>query len=121
MMNNMEHEPGHQERGPYNLRNDFEGVRNAIAIVEGEAWLRAEQRISSNWDEVSEGERETSLEGARRWLGRVPPDEDIWHTVYGTFGVDRWYIHADGSVRFSESHASPQGLQLAKEKGFWIG
>lgn len=116
----MEEVPGKQERGPYNARRDFEGVRNAIAEVEGVAWLNGEKKIAEHWDEASEGEQYSSLEGARRWLETVSPEDDVWHTVYGSFGVDRWFVHADGSIRFSKFHASEDGLRKATLKGFWI-
>jgi len=117
----MEQAPGAPERGPINVRTDFEGARNAMAEVEGVAWLNGEKRIAERWDDASEGERSTSLEGARRWLETVSPDEDVWHTVYGSFGVNRWYVHADGTVRFSKFHASDDGLKKAQAMGLWIG
>ena len=116
----MEQAPGKPERGPYNARTDYEGVKRAIAQVERGGWLRGEEQVAAHWDEASEGQRYNSLEGARRWLETVDPSEDVWHTVYGDGGVDRWYIHADGSVRFSRSHASRDGLKRATELGFWI-
>ena len=116
----MEQTPNNQERAPYNIRTDFEGVREAMAYVEQGGWLKSNLRIAERWDEASEGERFSSLEGARRWLGTVDPAEDRWHVVYGDGGVDRWYIHADGRVRFSKFHASTDGLRRAQEKGFWI-
>lgn len=119
-MNTMEREPGQQESSPYNFRSNFEAAKEAMAYVEQGGWLHTENQIAEHWEEASEGERQTSLEGARRWLQTVDPAEDTWHTVYGDGGWDRWFVHADGAVRFSESHASPQGLQRAKEKGFWI-
>ncbi len=116
----MEHEPGALEKSPYNLRTNFEATKEAMAYVEQGGWLRSENNIAQQWEETSEGERHHSMEGARRWLQNVNPTEDAWTTVYGDGGWNRWYIHADGKVRFSESHASPQGLERAKEKGFRI-
>ncbi len=116
----MEQVPTAPERGPYNARTDFEAVKRVIAEVERGGWLKTEERIAAHWDKASEGERHNSLEGARRWLTTVDPTSDAWHVVYGDGGVDRWYIHADGSVRFSRFHASPQSLERAVSLGLWV-
>lgn len=116
----MEEKPGNQERAPYNLRTDFEATMQAMAEVERGGWLRSNIRVAENWEDASEGDRSASLEGARRWLATVDPSEDRWHVVYGDGGVNRWYVHADGRVRFSKFHAIPEGLRRAEALGFWI-
>ena len=114
----MEHEPGKQEQSPYNLRTNFEATKEAMAYVEQGGWLRGENRVAEHWDEASDGERFTSVEGARRWLKNIDPNEDAKYNVYGDGGMNRWYIRADGSVLFSRSHATESGLRRAQEKGF---
>lgn len=118
----MEDIPQHQERGLFNARTDFEAVKRAIAEVERGGWLSGEERIAARWDDAPDGERSNSLEGARRWLATVDPSErqDAFRVVYGDGGIDRWYIYADGAVRFSKFHAFPESLKRATEKGFWI-
>ncbi len=116
----MEWESNDQERAPYNLRTNFSATKEAMAYVERGGWLHSEDRIAEHWEESSAGEREHSLEGVRRWLGRVDPAEDVRRTVYGDGGINRWYVRADGSTWFSRSHASPSGLLRAQEKGFQI-
>lgn len=120
MMSVMEHESRAQERPPYNLRTNFDATKEAMAYVEQGGWLRTEDRIAEDWEGAREGERSSSLEGARRWLAQIEPDEDVRRTVYGDGGLNRWYVHADGSVTFSRFHAMPSGLLRAEEKGFLI-
>lgn len=116
----MNHELGNQESAPYNLRTNFDATKEAMAYVEQGGWLHSEDRIAKRWDEASEGEQGHSLEGARRWLDRIDPSVDMRRTVYGDGGINRWYVHADGGIWFSRSHASPPGLLRAQEKGFQI-
>lgn len=116
----MEEVAHDQERSPFNLRTNFEATREAMAFVERGGWLNSNQRTADHWDEASDGEKETSLEGARRWLVRVEPDEGGHFTIYGDGGVNRWYVYADGRIRLNRSLASPDGLRRAQEKGFWI-
>jgi len=105
---------------PYNLRTDFDTVKQAMAEVERGGWLNSNERIAERWDEASEGERSTSLEGARRWLAHVDPAESRWFVVYGDGGVNRWFVHADGTVGFTKFYASRDGLRRATELGFQI-
>lgn len=121
-MGDMEDALRKPEAEPYrwNLRTNFDETKQAMASVERGGWLAGNERIAQRWDEASEGDRTASLEGARRWLQTADPADDYWHTVYGDGGINRWYVHADGRVRFSKFHASPDGLARAKEKGFWI-
>ena len=41
--------------------------------------------------------------------------------VYGLYGMNRWFVAEDGSVSFSEGHASSQDtLKRVRELGFEI-
>jgi hypothetical protein len=111
----MEHAPT-----PRNLLSHYEETRAAMGRVEQGGWLKGNERIEEHWDEASEGDRSTSLKGAVEWLKTVNRNIDTWHVVYGDGGMNRWYVHADGRVRFSKFHATSEGLKRAEQEGFWI-
>lgn len=110
-----------QERPPRNLRTHPDETKQAMARVERGGWLKTNERIAAHWNEASEGERSGSFSGALEWLGTVAPDEDTWRVIYGDGGMNRWYVHADGRVRFSRFHAMQGAISRAEAEGFWVG
>lgn len=86
----------------------------AIAEVEGPAWLEQQERIQKGT--VSEGEYTTSLSNA---LERAQQGKES--IIYGKGGIDRWQVKKDGTVAFLESYAeSLEHVAKARELGFEI-
>lgn len=95
------------------LSNPMDTIR-AMAEVEGPAWFATQDDV--NRGVSSEGEYANSLSNA---LERLEAKRSS--TVFGHGGLNRWFIKADGTVYFSESHAASLGhLRKAQELGFTI-
>jgi len=110
----MERIPGQAEQPTRNLRDEPMLTVEAMAQVEGPAWLEEQERIARGG--VSEGERDGSLEHALELLqaGRSAK-------IQGRGGINRWFVEKDGSVAFSESHSeSREHTEKARSLGFAI-
>jgi len=99
---------------PRNLRTHFQETMEAMAEIEGKAWLKTQETAT-----------ELGVCGAREYLEEAD-DESSPYTIYGDGGVNRWVVRPDGTVELSRHNATRGGLddagdiQKAKNLGFKI-
>ena len=105
------------EHPPRNLLLHPDETRDAMAEIEGERWLEDQQQS------VGQNMLTNTLEGALRWLrgGENDSGGSMGYIVYGSGGVNRWFVRPDGTVRFSMRHgekkaedAAAAGFEIAK-------
>lgn len=105
---------------PRNLLTHQEETIQAMAKVEGEAWLNDQKRSLAKKD------LELTVYGAIKNLKEWPAPkegEEVFSIaeIYGGGGTSRWYVMTDGTVRFSPFHdrVEPRTkTQKAQELGF---
>lgn len=99
-----------------NLKTHFEETLAAMMHVEGDTWKHQQDEY------VVKGMLTNTLEGAKRWLEEKGKNDTggTAYILHGFGGSTRWYIDADGSVRFSAKHSGSKKLEAAKMEGFQI-
>lgn len=108
---NIEH---HEERPTRNLRTDPIDTIQAIALIEGPGWMKLQLDVQEG--RANPANHSNSVQAA---LERLQAGERA--VIYGAYGINRWMVHEDGSVSFSESHAGSQNAtQKARDLGFDI-
>jgi hypothetical protein len=99
--------------GPRNLLTNLEETVRAIAEVEGPSWVHMQESGEQNVD--------AALEAIRYRMSVGPAEYDdpnpIAYTIYGSGGMNRWYVFLDGTVKFSRSHAQSEE-HIARAEGF---
>lgn len=135
MMGDMEQSPDATiERSPErNLLKDPGETIRAMALIEGPAWLNqqteAERKVFEEHITEPRAIMDTvpqTVIAALTRLRNMESDElaeepHTVHTIYGTYGVNRYFVQSDGTVSFSAFHkASDEHLAKAKELGFEI-
>jgi hypothetical protein len=98
---------------PYNLLTNYNDTIEAMAEVEGQAWLNGDQNSKNN--NTTQG----AVEHINKTVSQssLVEDDDPVYVVYGNAGVSRWIIKANGEVWFSEFH-DPEKAKKAAQKGF---
>ena len=109
-----------EKNSPRNLLTHPEETIEAMAKVEGEAWLNDQKRSLAKKDLDTTVYR--ALEKLKE-AGDLSSEEEPFSIaeVYGGGGTSRWYVMTDGTVRFSPFHdkVEPHSkTQKAQELGF---
>jgi len=84
-------------------REDPDRALAAIANMEGEGWLKGEER---NPD---------SDNGFRSCVAQMNRVIDWSTCVYGACGVNRYYLRPDGKVEFSKFHNNNSEVQAKRQ------
>ena len=95
---------------PINLKTHPNETVAKMIEIEGQDWLEHQKNWSSN-----------TLSGSIAWL-KGERNNDTgggnYYIIYGSEGMNRYYVNEDGRVRFSRSHASLEDIALAESLGF---
>ena len=106
-------EPEQQVNSNFNILTHYDEVLEAMATIEGERWKVLQLNPSDD--------KKFTLSKALNFVKKLDPDSRSTFTVYGSGGINRWYIRADGSVEFSAPHAyKEKDITNAKLLGFKI-
>ena len=92
-----------------NFRKSKNDVLKAFELMEGQ-WILKE-------------DGPYTVKGSLTWLEKVSENDEETFTIYGSGGINRYFLHANGDVIFSEYHAKfPKEKSIAKalELGFKI-
>ncbi len=129
--------PPVQEKAAHmNLRTNPMGTVEAIARIEGPAWLAHQQELSEEVSRIEPATRQDiervaheSVVGAMEKLASRDMPENHPRKIYTINGRvgHRYYVFSDGSVRFSARHESEQDtpergeyLAMVRQLGFEI-
>ncbi len=105
--------PEQQVNPNFNILTHYDEVLEAMATIEGERWKELQLHPTDD--------RKFTLSQALIFIKKLDPDSRSTFTVYGSGGINRWYIRADGSVEFSAPHAyKEKDITNAKLLGFKI-
>lgn len=102
----------------YEMLNILENVSLNLLTNQQETLKAFEAMEGSH---VSRLTGDYSINGAIEWLNSQP--EEGKYVVYGDGGFNRYFVYANGHIRFSSGHAmypSKQTIQKAKDLGFDI-
>ncbi len=101
----------------FNLLTNFEETINAMAEVEGQDWLLADQ---------NDPDQSRCIGGAVEYLHKLHSEgltdeylreNPVVTDIYGVGGYSRWFIMLNGEVRFSQHH-HPEKAKKAEALGF---
>jgi hypothetical protein len=110
-----------QEKYPYNLLTNFDDTVEAMTQVEGESWINIDKRKRDTGKDLG-----NTVFGAVEKFHKmaIPGDNSGFvYDIYGSGGVSRWMVRADGSVEFSAHHDQVEPrekTQKARALGFKI-
>jgi len=113
-----------KEHRPFcNLLTSYKETMDAMAEIEGEAWLRLQSNESSTYSAAWA----LKFVHEARSMNDIEADSQISHDdnvvvvkIYGNSGINRWYVKIDGSVEFSAFHADQDVIEKVKKLGFKI-
>lgn len=104
----------------------------AMATIEGLSWDRDQAASEARGSEYTYAfalshweKRQVKLDALAdhdpdEWAYEVEDNRPIGAIIYGTYGMNRWYVRLDGEVVFSAHHSNKETQDRVEALGFSI-